>query len=61
MQWLATWTTHLYCNTIYGWLLSVPKEEIGQVNFQAVMDAVEGTKSHTTLAVSTNDHLAHYQ
>lgn len=61
MQSLATWTTHMHYNAIHGWLLSVPKEEKGQVNFQAVMDVVESMQSPTTLLASTNDHLAHYQ
>jgi hypothetical protein len=59
MQWLATWKTHVHYNAIYGWLLSVPKEEKGRVIFQAVMDVVEGMQSPTTLPASTNDHLAH--
>jgi len=51
----------MHYNAIHGWLLSVPKEEKGQVNFQAVMDVVESMQSPTTLLASTNDHLAHYQ
>jgi len=51
----------MHYNAIHGWLLSVPKDEKGQVNFQAVMDGLQGMQSPTTLPVSTNDHLAHYQ
>ena len=61
MQWLATWATHMHYNAIHDWLLSVPKEEKGQVNFQAVTDVVESMQSRTTLPASTNDHLAHCQ
>jgi hypothetical protein len=56
-QSLANWTTHMHYNAICGWLFSVPKE--GQVNFQAVMDVVQGMQSPTTLPASINDPLAH--
>lgn len=60
MQWLSIWTTHMHYNAIHGWLFSVPEEK-GQVNFQAVMDVVEGMQSPTTLPASTNDYVAHYK
>ena len=60
MQWLATWTTHMHYNAIHGWVLSVPKEQKGQVNLQAEMDVVECMQSPTALPASTTDHLDHY-